>query len=300
MQTFTRGNLTFDVVDAGPAEGAVGEEVGGESPDPVVLLHGFPQTSLAWSAVMDRLVAEGRRCLAPDLRGYSPGARPRGAAAYRLDAMAGDVLALLDAAGADRGHIVGHDWGGGLAWEVAMRHPERVSRLTVLSTPHPAAMGWAMHHSNQRLRSWYMMAFQVPLVPEALLKPVLKRLGMRGLGLSPQHEQAYVARLSEPGALTGAINWYRALATKAPAGRTAESAPDGVSGRDGERRPVTCPTTYVWGRRDAYLGRAAAERTEVYVDGPYRFIELDADHWLPEKHPAEVAEAILEPLGDAP
>lgn len=279
METFSRDDLTFDVVDSGPADGPA---------EPIVLLHGFPQTSLAWSAVTERLVAAGRRCLAPDLRGYSPGARPREHTAYRVDVMRGDVLALLDAAGAERGHIVGHDWGGGLAWEVATAYPERVSRLTVLSTPHPAAMGWAMRHSRQGLKSWYMAAFQVPVLPEALLRPALRAVGMRGLGLAPEHERAYVATLTEPGALTGAINWYRALRTERP------------SGIARARGPVTVPTTYVWGRRDAYLGRAAAEKTEEYVDAPYRFIELDADHWLPEKNPGDVADAILEPLGETP
>ena len=282
METYAHDGLTFDVRDSAP-----------ESPsgDPVVLLHGFPQTSLAWAAVIDRLTATGRRSLAPDLRGYSPGARPRGRSAYRLDVLTGDVLALLDAAGAERAHLVGHDWGGGLAWQVAIDHPERVSRLTVLSTPHPAAMREAWRHGPQALRSWYMLAFQVPVVPEALLSRGLKRFGMRGHGLPADHERAYVERLTEPGALTGAINWYRALATSPPADRT-----------DRARRPdrVACPTTYLWGRRDAYLGREAAERTEAYIDAPYRFVELDADHWLPEKRPDEVADAILEPLGDVP
>ena len=151
----------------------------------------------------------------------------------------------------DRAHGVGHDWGGGLAWAVATAHPERVARLTVLSTPHPAAMGWAMRHGTPGVKSWYMAAFQLPVLPEALLGPALRRFGMRGLGLAPEHERAYVATLTEPGALTGAINWYRALAT---------SAPDGVEPLP--RRRISVPTTYVWGRRDAYLGRAAAEKTE--------------------------------------
>ena len=294
METFSHDGLTFAVrdtavcADSRRASGSAADGVGAPDGEPVVLLHGFPQTSLAWSAVTERLVRAGRRCLAPDLRGYSPGARPSGRTAYRLDVMTGDVLALLDAAGLDRAHVVGHDWGGGLAWAVATAHPERVARLTVLSTPHPAAMGWAMRHGTQRLKSWYMAAFQLPMLPEALLGPALRRFGMRGLGLAPEHERAYVATLTEPGALTGAINWYRALAT---------SAPDGVEPLP--RRRISVPTTYVWGRRDAYLGRAAAEKTEEFIDAAYRFIELDADHWLPEKHPDEVADAILQPLGDA-
>ena len=275
MERFSHDGFTFDVREWAPAARA------DEPRDTVVALHGFPQTSAAWTQVATRLADAGVRTLAPDQRGYSPGARPQDRSAYRMHHLVGDVVALLDAAGLDRVHLVGHDWGGGVAWAFALRHPERVARLTVLSTPHTAAMQWATRHSTQGLRSWYMAAFQLPVLPEAVLGRLLRGSGGR-MGLPAEQERAYRDALAQPGALTGAINWYRALAWQLK-----DSGGDPL---------VTCPTTYVWGRRDRYLGRAAAEKTEEYVDAPYRFVEIDADHWLPEKQPDEVAAAILEPV----
>lgn len=283
MQQFSNDGLTFDVRDS--ADQAAPPAGTPEEAQTVVLLHGFPQNSTAWDAVTPRLVEAGRRTLAPDLRGYSPGARPMGRVAYRMAALAGDVIALLDAAGVDRAHVVGHDWGGALAWDMAIRHPERVERLTVLSTPHPRALAHQMRNPKQAVRSWYMAAMQIPFLPELVLRTGLRRGGLKSLGLPAAQARAYTSLLLEPGGIEGAIGWYRALTSTRPA--------DEMQARG----PVTCPTTYLWGRHDAYLGRAAAEETEEYVDGPFRFIELDADHWLPENHPDEVVDAILEPFG---
>ena len=158
MDQYFRDGLTFDVRDAGPADG-----------EPVVLLHGFPQDARAWDRVAPVLHGAGLRTLAPDLRGYSPMARPRGRSAYRSRQLVDDVLALLDAAGLERAHVVGHDWGGALVWALGAWHPDRVRTLSVLSVPHPGAMAQAMLTSDQALRSSYMGAFQVPLLPERLL-----------------------------------------------------------------------------------------------------------------------------------
>jgi pimeloyl-ACP methyl ester carboxylesterase len=263
--------MSFRVRDAGPTGGT-----------PVVLLHGFPETSRAWDAVAPLLHEHGYRTLAPDLRGYSPGARPRGARHYRLDTVAGDVLALLDAARIDRAHLVGHDWGGALAWQLAGSRPGRLRTLTAVSTPHPAAMAWAMRHSTQFLKSLYMGFFNLPRVPEYVLRKGIERDGLRSLGLPEAQRAAYAAALLEPGALEAALGWYRAIRTRP---------------RPKPAPPVTIPTTYVWGRRDKYLGRAAAERTGQYCEGPYELVELDADHWIPEKHPDELAGHILARLG---
>src|SRR5215208_3793425 len=158
MDSFQRDGLTFDVRDGGPVDG-----------EPVVLLHGFPQDSAAWNHVAPALHQEGLRTLAPDQRGCSPMARPRGRGRYTLRETTADVLALLDAAGLDSAHIVGHDWGGMVAWALAAWHPDRVRTLTVLSVPHPAAMQKAFVTSDQGLRSLYMALFQLPVVPEQLL-----------------------------------------------------------------------------------------------------------------------------------
>lgn len=277
MEHLRRDGLVFDVTDLGPPEG-----------DVVVLLHGWPQDRSAWSAVGERLAAEGLRVLAPDQRGYSPGARPRGRAAYRMSQLVADVLALVDASGHERVHLVGHDWGGAVAWAFAERHPERLHSLTVVSTPHHHAMAWALRHGDQARRSWYMLAFQLPLLPETVLRRRLAEV-LRGSGLPEEHAQRYVARFRQPGAAGGGLAWYRALRPRLT--RLVRKRREG-----GGRAPaqVTVPTTYLWGRHDPALGRAAAERTARWVGADYRFVEVEAGHWLPETHPDVVAEAVLE------
>lgn len=262
---FHRDGLTFDVRDEGPEDG-----------DPVVLLHGFPADSTCWDVVAPRLHEAGLRTLAPDQRGYSPGARPRGRASYRIGELVGDALALLDAAGLPSAHVVGHDWGGGVAWALAAAAPSRVRSLTVLSTPHPAALVRAMVSGDQALRSWYMAAIQLPLLPEWLLSRHLEAL-LRRAGLPAEAAARYRDRLARPGAMTAALNWYRAI-------------PLSRGDRTGR---VRVPTTYVWGERDAALGQRAAEDTARYVLAPYEFRRLRAGHWLPEKRPQEVADAVV-------
>ena len=286
MDRFTRGSLIFDVTDSGPRDGQV-----------VVLLHGWPQDRTAWDRVRPPLNDAGLRTLAPDQRGYSAGARPRERSAYRTGELVRDTLALVDEAGAERVHVVGHDWGGAVAWALAQRHPERLASLTVLSTPHPSAMAWAFRHGDQARRSWYMLAFQVPVLPEAVLRPRMDRL-LRRLGLPAEDADRYAARFRFPGAATGGLNWYRGAAAGPGIrrGLTRRVRGGGSGGQDAAaRRPsvVTVPTTYVWGSRDTALGRDAAERTARYVGDDYVFIELDAGHWLPETRPEEVSRAIL-------
>ena len=254
--------------------------------DVVVLLHGFPQDSGCWDEVVPALHRAGLRTLAPDQRGYSPGARPSAASAYRVETLAEDVLAILDAAHVERAHIVGHDWGGGVAWQLGAAHPERVASLTVLSTPHPRALVRSMVGSLQPLRSWYMLLIQVPALPEALLSRTLART-LRLSGLADEPARRYASRLSTPADLHGPLSWYRAIV------RAPWELRDGV----GIPGTVTVPTTYAWGAHDPALGRAAAEATGNHVSGPYLFIELDAGHWLPEMHPDEVAEAVLDRVG---
>jgi pimeloyl-ACP methyl ester carboxylesterase len=276
MRSYRRGELRFDVRDSGPADGEV-----------VVCLHGFPQDSTAYDEVTPRLVEAGLRVLAPDQRGYSPGARPEGRSAYVLRELVADVLALLDAAGADSAHVVGHDWGGAVAWALAGRHPDRVTSLTALSTPHPAALQAAALRSTQALRSAYMAFFQLPWLPEKVALAGgghLLESSLRGSGLPARYARAYVQRMAEPGALRAALAWYRAL----PASR----------GYGAGR--VRVPTSYLWGRADPFFAPAAAAGTRAWVTGPYVEHRLDdAGHWLPETRPGEVAAAVLRSAGRA-
>ncbi len=269
MDSFRRNGLTFDVRDGGPQDG-----------EPVVLLHGFPQDSHAWARMSPVLHGQGLRTLAPDQRGYSPMARPRGRSSYRLGETVADVLALLDAAELGSAHVVGHDWGGIVAWALGAWHPERVRTLTALSVPHPAAMSKAMLTSDQALRSSYVGAFQVPVLPEQALLAGggagLRRVLALG-GLPPEDVDHYVARMREPGALSAALHWYRALpwSARTPVGR------------------VRVPTLHVWSTGDAFLGRAATEATEQFVDAPYRLEVLeDVPHWIPELAAERTAELV--------
>jgi pimeloyl-ACP methyl ester carboxylesterase len=271
MEQFQRAELTFDVREGGPVDG-----------EPAVLLHGFPQDSTSWSAVEPALHQAGLHTFAPDQRGYSPGARPRGRRAYTTTELADDVLALLDEAGLASAHIVGHDWGGAVAWVLGGRNPERVRSLTVLSTPHPGALLRSFRASSQGLKSLYMLFFQLPAVPEAVIPRGLETSLLK-TGLPAGFAAHNAERMREPGALTGALNWYRAMP---------------FALRGGHRSAV--PTTFVWGRHDRFLGRFAAEATADFVVGRYRFVELDAGHWLPETHPAEIAQLITEQVRAAP
>jgi pimeloyl-ACP methyl ester carboxylesterase len=267
--------LVFDTLATGPPTG-----------EPVVLLHGFPQTAACWIRVAQALAAVGYRVLAPDQRGYSPGARPAAVRAYRMPELVADVLALAEAAGAARFHLVGHDWGGAVAWTLAGRHPERVATLTSVSTPHPRALAAALLTGGQLLRSAYIGFFRIPRLPEL----VLGARGSRGLrfllarsGLGPAWAERYARALAEPGALSAALAWYRA------------AVPFGMA-----VPRVSVPTRYVWGSGDPALGRRAATTTGRWVAGPYRLDVLEgAGHWLPEHHPEELAKLFLEHLAVA-
>lgn len=265
-----RDGLVLDVHDSGPLDGEV-----------VVLLHGWPADSSCWAAVTPPLVDAGLRVVALDQRPVAAGARPRGRRPYRMPELVADVVALLDRLGSTPVHLVGHDWGGAVAWSLAASHPERLASLTVLSTPHPRAMAASLVRSPQLLRSTYVGLFQLPFVPEVLLGAaggtVLRRV-LRRSGLSAPWADAYADRLADADTRRASLGWYRALPLSAGE----------VAG------PVDVPTTYAWSTGDAALDRTAAEATADHVTGPYRFVVVDdAPHWLPEERPDLVADLVL-------
>jgi len=257
------------VSDDGPAAGPV-----------VILLHGFPADRSSWSAVTPALTAAGYRVLAPDQRGYSPGAQPRRRREYTMEHLTEDVFALADAAGADRFHVVGHDWGANLAWHLAARHAERIRSLTALSVPHPQAVRSAFWRSTQALRLYYMLFFQLPAVPEWLLRrPGLMRRSLVSSGLDTESADRYAARA---GAMTGPLNWYRALPYPAHGGKMPK---------------VTVPTLFVWGERDRFVTPTAAAGCGAWVGGPFTYHPLPGvSHWIPEEVPARTAGLVLELL----
>lgn len=276
ITNFSRQGLRFDVLDRGPEDGPV-----------VILLHGFPQDAHCWDQVTALLNTQGLRTLALEQRGYSPSARPRRVEDYRRAELSGDALALADEAGAEQFHLVGHDWGGVLAWDIAQRAPERVASLTVLSTPHPTALGHALKTPGQLGKSWYIGMFQIPALPERLLAGRIGGL-TRKAGIPEDTATRYGRHFATADDLRGPINWYRAMLRK-----------DGVTGKNAGNGIITMPTTFVWGNGDPALGRTAAEETEVYVHAPYEFVELDAGHWLPDLEAPAVAEAITNRVASA-
>jgi len=281
-RSFTHDSLTFDFDDS--AVDGDGHEPGGsdDHAEVVILLHGFPASRRSWDGVTPRLTAAGYRVVAPDQRGYSPGARPHGRRSYAMGHLVGDVMALADSVGAERFHLVGHDWGGGVAWSAAAWHPERVATMTSLATPHVKALVRSMASSTQALHSWYMAFYQLPWLPEASItsgpgRKAFTRVLVRS-GLSAARAEEYV-RFMRAGAAGPAINWYRALAFTSPKVANA----------------VFVPTLYVYGVDDFALGRRAADLVGHYVRGPYRYEVLEGvSHWIPEEEPATTADLLLE------
>lgn len=271
---FAHDGLSFEVLDWGPADGRE-----------LVALHGFPQTATSWERVAARLADGGVRVLAPNQRGYSPGARPAAASAYTMDKLAGDVLALADQAGWDRFDVLGHDWGGAVAWYLGSRHADRVRTVSVASTPHPRAL-WEAFRGPQALRSWYMLLFQLPWLPETLLGVNDGALTVRMMRASGAEDALAMGRLlSDRRTATAALNWYRTMRIKGAPG----------AGQ------VPVPSLYVWSDGDAALGRQAAERTRDFITGDYTFVELaGVSHWIPDERPDDLAEAVLAHLAAHP
>jgi pimeloyl-ACP methyl ester carboxylesterase len=273
LTTFTHQGLVFDVADAGPVDG-----------EPVVLLHGWPQSSSSWGPVAERLHAAGYRTLAPDQRGYSPGASPRGRARYRLPLVAADAAALIDAVGRGPLHVVGHDWGAAAAYALAAAAPDRVRTLTSLAVTHPGAFLRSLVASDQLLRSWYMAAFQLPALPEYLIRAFPDRL-VRALEASGQTHQRAVRDVDFliAAGITTTLDWYRAIPLGDP--RAA-------------RTPVTVPTLHVHGTADRALAGKGAELNARFVAAPYRLEVLEGvSHWIPEEVPDTVVELLLEHAG---
>jgi pimeloyl-ACP methyl ester carboxylesterase len=275
LTTYERAGLVFDVRDEGPLDG-----------DPVVLLHGFPERASCWRDVAPLLHAQGLRTYAPDQRGYSPGARPPRRRDYAIPELVGDVVALVESIGRPV-HLVGHDWGATVGWAAAAHHPELVRSWTAVSVPHSAAMIRAWLTSRQLAKSWYMLAFQLPRVPESAAARPGGRMdrSLLGAGMTPDDVARFRREVVDHGALTGGLNWYRAL----PLG-----PPSYASKR------VRVPTTMVWSDGDLAIVRAGIDRTADSVDAAYELVVLEGvSHWIPTQAPQALAEAILQRIGSA-
>lgn len=262
--------LTFDVAISGPADGT-----------PVMLLHGFPEGAESWSAVTPSLHTAGFKTIVPDQRGYSAGARPTDVNAYRIECLVADIIGMLNALELNRIHLVGHDWGSVVGWFVAERYPDRLKTFTAVSSPHPAAFGWALlNDTDQQQRSGYFRLFRTVNEAERTLLADngTAFLELFGDAIPAERAEAYLSRHSKPGALTGGLNWYRAM--------TRDFA---------DLEPISIPTTYVWSDEDFALGRAGAVRCGDHVRADYEFVVAKGvSHWVPEQEPSLVADAILQ------
>jgi pimeloyl-ACP methyl ester carboxylesterase len=268
-------------------------EVGEASPDrlPVVLLHGFPEFWYTWRRQMPALAEAGFHAVAPDLRGYNLSDKPPRVSDYRIELLAADVAAVVRrvAGGRGRAHVVGHDWGGVVAWHLAMHHPDVVEKLVILNAPHPAAYLRELRRPRQLVRSWYAFFFQVPRAPEALirlrnfrsLRDLFRRGPARPGAFNEGDIDRYVEAFSQPGALTAALNYYRAAFRGGPAG-VARSV-----------RTIDIPTLLVWGERDRYLVPHLTRGLERWVTR-LRVERLPgATHWVQHDDPETVNRLLL-------
>ena len=253
--------------------------------EPVLLLHGFPQTSHCWRLVVPHL--SGYRVVAPDQRGYSPGARPTGVEDYRLPRLVDDALGLLDALGIEDAHVVGHDWGAAVAWQLGARHPSRVRTLTCVSVPHPRAFVEALRtDDDQRQRSLYMRDFATPGYGDVLMQDDAAAMrSLFGDAPPPVDVDAMVAAAREPGALDAWLRWYAAQRLEDIADTPA----------------VGVPVLHVWSDGDRALGRRGTELTAQWCTGPYRLEVLPGvSHWVPEQAADELGRLLCEHLAQTP
>ena len=262
----------------------------------VLLLHGFPEFWFSWRQQLPALAAAGFRAVALDQRGYNLSSKPRGLEHYRVERLARDVAQTIahfghdqtaaghveTAAGHQQASVIGHDWGGGVAWALAMRYPERLHKLAIIDAPHPLTFAQHLRKPDQLRRSWYMFFFQLPWLPEAAL-----RAGNFAVIRRQLRAPEYVEALSRPGALTATINYYRALFRGGLA-----------SLRAAARTPIHAPVLIIWGDRDAFLGPDLAEPPATLV--PNRRLERLADvgHWPHLEQPERVNDLLIRFLKD--
>lgn len=266
----------------------------GEGDSVALLLHGFPESRRCWRHQLPALAALGWHAVAPDMRGYGGSSRPRGREAYRIEHLVEDAAALFDALGAERRLLIGHDWGGMIAWAFAIRRARPLDGLAVLNAPHPLAYRQAVWRGGgkQLMRSWYVLFFQLPWLPERLFGANRAKRLARAIARSARRPETfprgvmehYRDNASQPGALTAMLNYYRA----------------NLDVREMARGPgVDVPTLLLWGEQDTALGPELVTPSAHYVDdiAIQRFPEVS--HWLPEEAPAEVNAVLAEWLREA-
>ena len=254
----------------------------------VILLHGFPEFWYGWRKQIQPLANAGLRVWVPDQRGYNLSDKPKGLAAYKLDELAKDVVGLIDAAGVDKCYLAGHDWGAAVAWWVGLHYPERLHKLAILNVPHPAVMMQTLSNSFIQLKkSWYMFFFQIPFLPEAILRNndwelVVKMMktGSKSGSFSTADLEQYRHAWWRKNAMTSMLNWYRAVLQKSP-------------DLKGNQR-IQAPTLILWGANDIALGREMARPSlELCDQGKLVFFE-QSSHWVQHDESEAVNKYLLD------
>jgi pimeloyl-ACP methyl ester carboxylesterase len=269
--------IRLHVVQAGPKSGP-----------PILLLHGFPEFWYGWRKQIPALVEAGCRVIVPDQRGYNLSSKPKGIKSYRVDTLVEDVIGLIDALDYEKVNLVGHDWGGIVAWVLAYKHPEKLHRLGILNAPHPAVMRrFLLRDFEQMRRSLYAFFFQLPWLPEALMRTDDWRGAARALCVSGRTDtftnediEKYKEAWSQPGAMTAMLNWYRAAA------HYPLSIP--------KEMRIRVPTLMMWGMKDAALTHRLARPSMDYCDDGRLLFLPEASHWVQHEEAAEVNQHLLE------
>jgi pimeloyl-ACP methyl ester carboxylesterase len=272
--------VRLHVVLAGPQDGPA-----------LILLHGFPEYWGGWLKQIGPLAQAGYRVIVPDQRGYNLSGKPGGLSAYRVDVLAGDVVHLMDALGYSKFRLVGHDWGGVVAWTVAALYPQHIEKLVILDAPYPAVFSSVLRSDPaQRRKSSYIFTFQLPFLPERMLsKDNWQRLvrSMQNTSppdtFTPSDFERYRAAWSQPGAISAMLNWYRALL------RRPFSLP--------ANQPLRMPVLILWGAKDFALGLELAQASLRFCENGKLVVLDEANHWVQHEKAVEVNQMLIEFFG---
>ena len=272
----TVGDLTFDLRTAGK-----------ESNETVILLHGFPETSHMWTPLMKDLIKEGFYCIAPNQRGYSRDAKPKGKKNYTIEKLGADIIQISKVLGKDKFHLIGHDWGATIGWYLSNQYPELLLSWSALSVPHTQAFGEAIVSDPiQKRMSAYIRHFQVPWLPEFNIKKHDHKLLKRHWKNSCKDEvDDYLSVFREHGTVTAALNYYRGNYRMLKSASTTTILGD-----------VHVPTLFIWGEADPAIGYYGVEKCQDHVKGDYNFVKVKGGHWLVQTNYDEVASSVINHL----
>ena len=256
---------------------------GNEQDELVIFLHGFPESSYMWRDIMNKISTLGFYCVAPDMRGYSQKACPKGKDNYTIKKLSNDILNIADFLERKIFHLVGHDWGAGIGWNIVYNNKDRIISWSALSVPHSSAFGKAVKlDKEQKKKSRYIAFFLIPRLPEFILRinnfKIFRNLWHNS---SPDEIENYLSIFQRKDALTSSLNYYRANIGK------------GKYERIGD---IHVPTLFIWGKHDQAVGPFAAENNGKYIKSAYTFLRLDGGHWLIQTNYTEVENAIIEQL----